>query len=181
MPGYRGTAENPEGNGEAPVKGWYPGIQYDGDTQNAKAVLGDLDTYFPGAKEYEIAGFFFWQGDKDRYADYLAERYEHNLLRLIKALRKDFKAPDAPFVCATLGQTKKGDTANQNEARILEAQLAVDGNSGKYPEFKGNVATVYSHPLSMGSSSSAYYGGDARTYMNVGEAMGRAMAEMLDK
>ena len=58
------------------------------------------------------------------------------------------------------------------------AQLAVDGKSGKYPEFKGNVATVYSHPLSMGGASSGHYSGDARTYMNVGEAMGKAMAEL---
>ena len=29
-----------------------------------------------------------------------------------------------------------------NGGKVLEAQLAVDGNNGKYPEFKGNVATV---------------------------------------
>ena len=40
---------------------------------------------------------------------------------------------------------RKGATGN--EGKILEAQLAVDGKTGKYPEFKGNVATVYSHPL----------------------------------
>jgi hypothetical protein len=179
MPGYRGTAENPAGNGEAPTGGWYPGIQYDGDTACAKKVLAELNTYYPGAKGYEIAGFFYWQGDKDRYAGHLAERYEENLVRLIKALRKDFNAPNAPFVCATLGQTKKGDTTNANEAKILEAQLAVDGKSGKYPDFQGNVATVYSNPLSMGGSSNGHYSGDARTYMNVGEAMGKAMIKMM--
>ena len=115
--------------------------------------------------------------DKDRYAGHLADRYEQNLVRLIKALRKDFNVPNAPFVCATLGQTKKG--AEGNEGLILEAQLAVDGKSGKYPEFKGNVATVYSHPLSIGGSSNGHYSGDARTYMNVGEAMGKAMVELL--
>jgi hypothetical protein len=48
-----------------------------------------------------------------------------------------------------------------------------------YPEFKGNVAAVYSHPLSKGGSSGGHYGGNAETYMNVGEAMGRAMVELL--
>ena len=57
--------------------------------------------------------------------------------------------------------------------------LAVDGNSGKYPEFKGNVAAVYTHPLSKGGSSGAHYNGNAETYMNVGEAMGKAMVELL--
>ena len=42
--------------------------------------------------------------------------------------------------------------------------------------FFGNVATVYSHPLSKGGSSNAHYNGNAETYMNIGEAMGRAMA-----
>ena len=56
---------------------------------------------------------------------------------------------------------------------------AVDGKSGKYKEFKGNVASVYTHPLSKGGSSGGHYSGDAETYMNVGEAMGRAMVDLL--
>ena len=46
-------------------------------------------------------------------------------------------------------------------------------------EFTGEAATVYSYPLSMGSSSNAHYGGNAKTYMNVGLAMGKAMVELL--
>ena len=57
--------------------------------------------------------------------------------------------------------------------------LAVDGASGKHPEFKGNVATVYTNPLSKGGASNGHYGGNAQTYMNVGEAMGRAMTKLL--
>ena len=62
-----------------------------------------------------------------------------------------------------------------------DAMFAVDGRSGKYPEFKGNVASVYSHPLSKGGHSGGHYSGNAETYMNVGEAMGRAMVELLGK
>ncbi|MEM9658926.1 MAG: sialate O-acetylesterase, partial [Planctomycetota bacterium] len=86
-------------------------------------------------------------------------------------------APDAKFVCATLGQTQKDSTGN--EGLILAAMLAVDGRSGKYPQFKGNVAAVYSFPLSQGGDSGGHYGGNAETYMNVGEAMGRAMVQLL--
>ena len=60
---------------------------------------------------------------------------------------------------------------------ILDAQLAVDGNSGKYPDFNGNVATVYTNPLSLGGASNGHYNGNAETYMNVGEGMGKAMLE----
>jgi hypothetical protein len=47
----------------------YAGMQYDGDTARAQKILSDLPTYVPGASPvttYEVAGFFYWQGDKDR-------------------------------------------------------------------------------------------------------------------
>ena len=177
---YAGFGDSPmkwlTGTTPTPI-GWTAGIQYEGDTTAAQDVLDALGTYYPGATQYEIAGFVFWQGDKDRYDAGLASRYEPNLVNLIKALRSDFNAPNAPFVCATLGQTEKGATGN--EGLILDAQLAVDGDTGKYPEFAGNVATVYSHPLSMGGSSSGHYNGNAETYMNVGNALGLAMVKLL--
>jgi hypothetical protein len=175
--GYKETPLRWEKGTEPKKITWYAGMQYDGDIARAKQVLAELDKYYPGAKKYEIAGFFFWQGDKDRYDAGHANHYEQNLVHLIEQLRKDFDAPGAKFVCATLGQTEKGATGN--EGKILEAQLAVDGKTGKHREFKGNVSTVYSHPLSKGGASNSHYGGNAETYMNVGEAMGRAMVELL--
>ncbi|MCP4849784.1 MAG: sialate O-acetylesterase [Verrucomicrobiaceae bacterium] len=176
-PGYKGSPERWK-KGEEPKKiGWYAGMQYDGDIARAKQVLAELDKYYPGAKEYEVAGFFWWQGDRDSRSAALSGRYEKNLAHLIKTLRKDFDCPNANFVCASLGQTKNGST--DGGGKILDAIQAVDGKSGKYPEFKGNVASVYTHPLSKGGSSGGHYGGNAETYMNVGEAMGKAMVELL--
>jgi hypothetical protein len=178
-PGYRGTPADPKGNGQKVEGQWYAGKQYDDDVDGAKQVLADLGKYYPGAKKYEVAGFFFWQGEKDGGNAAHASKYEENLVRFIKQLRKDFNAPNAKFVLATLGEAKKG--SGGNGGKILDAQLAVDGASGKHPEFKGNVATVYSNPLSMGGSGNSHYGGNAETYMNVGEAMGKAMVELLKK
>jgi hypothetical protein len=177
---YAGYKESPlrweKGSESKPIE-WYAGMQYDGDIARAKQVLAELDKYYPEATQYEIAGFFWWQGDKDRYDAGHASHYEQNLVNLIKQLRKDFDAPEAKFVCATLGQTEKGDAGN--EGQILDAMLAVDGKTGKYKEFDGNVATVYTYPLSQGGASNSHYNGNAETYMNVGEAMGRAMVELL--
>ena len=175
-PGYKGTPERWVKGTEPKKITWYAGMQYDGDIARAKQVLAELEKHYPGAKEYEIAGFFWWQGDRDSRSAALSNRYEKNLVHLIKQLRKDFNAPNAKIVCATLGQTKKG--ATDNGGKVLDAMLAVDGNSGKYPEFKGNVATVYTHPLSKGGSSGGHYDSNAETYMNVGEAMGNAMVKL---
>lgn len=177
-PGYKGSPERWK-KGETPERiNWYAGMQYDGDISRAKSVLSELDKYYPGADAYEIAGFFWWQGDRDSRSEALSNRYEKNLVHLIKTLRDEFDAPDAKFVCASLGQAEKGDT--DGAGKILDAMLAVDGESGKYPEFEGNVATVYTYPLSQGGSSGAHYNGNAETYMNVGEAMGEAMVELME-
>lgn len=177
---YAGYHESPnrweKGTTPQPI-GWMAGEQYDGDTNRSQIILDRLGDYYPGATQYEVAGFFWWQGDRDSRDMALAEQYEVNLVRLIKTLRKQFNAPDAKFVTASLGQTVKG--ATDGGGLILDAMLAVDGTSGKYPEFKGNVAAVYTHPLSMGGSSGGHYNGNAETYMNVGQAMGAAMVQLL--
>ncbi|MFN7730460.1 MAG: sialate O-acetylesterase [Pirellula sp.] len=156
---------------------WYAGKQWDFDIGDAKKALEDLEKHYPGAHAYEVAGFFFWQGERDAGNAGHAAHYEKNLVAFIKALRKEFNAPAAKFVCATLGEAVKG--SGGTTGMILEAHLAVDGNSGRYPEFHGNVATIYTHPMAQGGSGNSHYGGKAEVVMDVGEAMGAAMVELL--
>lgn len=180
---YAGYKESPlswnKGAEPKPID-WYAGKQYDDCFSAAHEVLDNFDTQFPHWKGrgYEIAGFAWWQGDKDRYNLAHAKKYEENLVHLITTLRSEFKAPNAKFVVATLGQTAK-DSDDVNERLILDAQLAVDGTAKKYPGFKGNVGTVYTHPLSQGGASNSHYNGNSQTYMDVGLAMGEAMMKLL--
>jgi len=149
---------------------WYAGLQYDEELAFVRQALAELPTYCPGATKYEIAGIFFWQGEKDNGNPVHAARYEENLVAFIRALRADLNCPGAKFVLATLGEAVMG-----SGNKVLEGQLAVDGTTGKYPDFKGNVATVYTHPMAQGGSGNSHYGGNAEVYMDIGEAMGRAM------
>ncbi len=176
-PGYKESPESWRVGTEPNPIDWYAGKQYDSDVAAARRVLDNLEDYIPGATAYEVAGFFWWQGDKDMRNTAHSTRYEQNLVRLIRTLREEFDAPDARFVAATLGQTTMETGGNQGLIRDAKFALA---DPEKHPEFAGTYAVVYTHPLSKGGSSSGHYNRHAETYMNVGEAMGRAMVELLE-
>ena len=68
---------------------------------------------------------------------------------------------------------------------IAKAQLAVSGETGKYPEFKGNVKAIDARPFwrdkSVSPTGAGYhYNHNAETHLLAGDALGRAMAELLE-
>ena len=183
---YAGYKQSPlswdKGTEPKPIN-WYAGKQYDDDVSDAKRVLSDIAKYYPEYKEqgFEVAGFVWWQGHKDQNAAH-ASRYEQNLVHLIKTLRKDFASPKAKFVMATIAF--EGDELAGHGLTVANAQLAVSGETGKYPEFKGNVKTIdarrFWRDKSVSPSGAGYhYNHNAETYMEVGDALGRGMAELL--
>jgi alpha-galactosidase len=191
---YAGYKQSPDrwrkGTEPAPIE-WYAGKQYDDCFNAAKDVLAKFDEKFPHWKGrgYEIAGFGWWQGHKDGgeqgkgNATVHAIRYEQNLARLITTLRKEFNAPNAPFVVATCGfNGGQGWEPGSSAETIFNAQMSV-GDPAKHPEFAGTVRAVdtrpfYRPPEVSPRNQSFHYHGNAETFMLVGEAMGKAMVEM---
>lgn len=173
---------------------WYAGKQYDDCFNAAKDVLANFDKKFPewAGRGYEIAGFGWWQGHKDGgeqgtgSAGWAAKRYEQNLTHLINTLRKEFDAPDAPFVVATCGfGGGKGWEPGSSADTIWNAQMNVS-DPAKHPQFKGTVSSVdtrpfYRPPEISPRNQSFHYHGNAETYMLVGEAMGQAMVQLQKK
>ncbi len=179
--GYKDTPDSwIEGQPKKEVA-WYAGKQNDDDTANAKKVLSEVGKYYPGAEKYEVTGFVWWQGNKDQNPVH-ASRYEQNLAQLIKMLRKDFNAPNAPFVLATgCGNPGRSGLGLQ----IAEAQLALN-DARKHPEFAGNVKCVdvrdFWREVEVSPKNQGYhYNRNAETFMEVGNALGWAMAEVLKK
>lgn len=170
---YQGDSEssNRKVSEEAKTKngGWYAGLQYDQDVGAAQTALKDLATYYPGATKFEVAGFFWWQGNAEAGKGSI-ENYDKNLAFLFKDLKKDFNAPNAKFVCATLGEHDKNAPLSQRMFAFAES-----------PEFKDQAAVFFTQPVANGGSSGSHYSGNAETYMNVGEGMGKAMVELLAK
>lgn len=163
---YQGDSESSDRKVKADRQGWYAGLQYDLDVGAAQDALEDLSTYYPGAKGYEVAGFFWWQGNAEP-AKGSVENYDKNLAFLFNDLKKDFNAPNAKFVCATLGEDDKSATLSQKMFDFAEADK--------------DAEVFYSKPVTKGGSSGGHYGGNAETYMDVGEGMGKLMVELLSK
>jgi len=185
---YAGYKDTPsswiEGEPKQEVN-WYAGKQYDDYVKAIHDVLDNFDTLFPEYKNqgYEIAGFVWWQGHKDGNPAH-ASRYERNLVNLIKAWRAEFQAPKAPFVLATIGFG--GWEMEGPHLTVANAQLAVSGERGKYPEFAGNVLTVetrdFWRDVSVSPRNQGYhYNRNAETYMLVGDALGRGMVKLLSE
>ena len=96
-------------------------------------------------------------------------------------MRKDFKKPDLPVVVVAMGDCKQ--KMSPDEQKVFDAQMAV-GNAKKYPRFAGNVISIDTRPMCKPPSQSPggrdRYAGNAESYLEIGEAMGRAMLKLLD-
>jgi alpha-galactosidase len=189
--GYKETPDRWEKGSDPKAVDWYAGKQYDDCFNAAKEVLAKFNEKYPQWKGrgYEIAGFGWWQGHKDGGeegkgpAGVHAQRYEQNLAHLIRTLRKEFNAPNAPFVVATCGfNGGEGWERGSSAATIFDAQMKVS-DAAMHPDFQGNVKSVDTRPFYRGPevsprNQSFHYHGNAETFMLVGEAMGKAMVEL---
>ncbi len=108
---------------------------------DVNATLGDLGEQFPqlADRDYEIAGFVWFQGWNDMInSDYTAE-YTENMVDFIRDVRRDLNAPKMPFVIGVLGVGgAKEERPNAKKDAFKQAQAA----AGKLSEFEGNVAVV---------------------------------------
>ncbi|HSP42162.1 MAG TPA: hypothetical protein VLO11_04785, partial [Luteolibacter sp.] len=195
--------------GTTPVPGgWYAGKEFDqffmddsewaqpgdGSFVNVVDVLDNFEAKFPqwAAQGFEIAGYAWWQGHWDQLAGSpYADKYEENLVRLIQQVRGYYEArypgkvvPSAPFAVATIGFDGEPYDPASGPGKVHAAQLAV-ADAVKYPAFTGNVKSVDTLPYWRTVDESPgvqgfHYHNNAETYMLVGDALGRAMVEMLE-
>lgn len=168
------------------LKKW-EGREYRLMVEGVHKTLDNIAEILPNYKGqgYEIAGFGWFQGHRDGGKKERTVEYESNLVHLIKDIRAEFKVPKLPVVVATVAFG--GKKMNANYLKILEAQMAVSGEKGKYPDFKGNVLSVdtrdfwRSPDVSPNKRQGYHYYRNAETYMLVGDALGRGMVKLLEQ
>jgi hypothetical protein len=182
-PGY-GETLSPDGKIVKPgPTDWYAGKQYDDFTASIRNVLDNFGKHYPQYAEqgFEVAGFVWWQGHKDGPNPAHNARYEQNLVNLIKAWRKEFNAPKANWAIATVGF--HGENMIEEYKKIAQAQLNV-ADPKLHPELAGTVKTIDTRPFWREPELSPinqdyHYNHNAETYMLTGDALGRAMVELL--
>jgi alpha-galactosidase len=168
----------PPSSGRTQPTNQWESLEYKLMVEGVRKTLDQIDKIVPGyaGQGYEIAGFAWFQGHKDKGDP--KEEYEKHLVNLINDLRKEFKTPKMPVVVATVGfngyRIEEGPWKG-----VWEAQMAV-GDSKQHPEFAGTVASVDTRDFwceveESPTSEDYHYNRNAETYLLVGEAMGRAM------
>ena len=156
------------------------GYEYDAMVNGVHNTLKSIDKIVPNyqGQGYEIAGFVWFQGHKDKNVPKAI--YEKHLVNLIEDLRKEFNVPDLPAVVATVGFS--GMDMEPGHFMTWEAQMAV-GDPKQHPEFEGTVASVDTREFwrSRGESPTGtgyHYNHNAETYVLIGDALGRAMVKL---
>jgi alpha-galactosidase len=131
--------------------------------EHVKNVLSDPGKVHPDYDKdagYELAGFVWFQGWNDMVArDVYPNRtkpdgydaYGEVLAHFIRDVRKDFSAPEMPFVIGVMGiegiSTPESEAARAPRYRgITPAFRAGMAKPSTMPEFKGNVIAVETAP-----------------------------------
>jgi hypothetical protein len=159
----------------------WEGLEYRLMVKGVRDTLAKIADVVPGyrGQGYQIAGFAWFQGHKDRDAP--KQEYEKHLVHLIQDLREEFDVPKMPAVVATVGFDGYRITSGPWRG-VWEAQMAV-GDPQQHPEFAGTVASVdtrdfWREPIESPRVQDYHYHRNPETYLLVGEALGRAMVRL---
>ena len=157
------------------------GSQYDGMIAGTKNALANLKADFPeiADKGYELVGFGWHQGWNDGCSGPDVAEYETNMVNFINDVRKDFDAPNLPFVIGGSGFGGWGQTVPRRLG-VMNAQEA----AAAHPEFAGNVLYVETRDFFRDGPVSPrpiryHWCCNAESYYLIGEGMGKAMVELL--
>jgi alpha-galactosidase len=131
------------------------GVEYQWMVDHVKDVLANIERVYPGydpKQGYEIAGFVWFQGFNDlvnkftypnREAPDGFKEYTRLLTHFIRDVRKDFDAPEMPFVIGVMGLGGPIDRETADIYKIRQQNLRdAMAAPASLPEFKGTVHAV---------------------------------------
>ncbi len=173
----------PPSSGPLGKKARGPGVgsEYDKMIAGVKKQLKNLKADFPeyDGKGYEIVGFGWHQGWNDGCGAKDVAEYEKNMANFIRDVRKNLGVAKLPFVIGGSGFGGWGQTVNRRLG-IMAAQKA----TAEKDEFKDTVTYVETRGFFRDGNVSPrpiryHWCCNAESYYLIGDAMGKAMVELL--
>jgi hypothetical protein len=175
------------------------GLNYRMMSEKVDEVLANLKDHHPAYDEsagYELAGFVWFQGFNDQFSDPFRDNYKDNMITFIKDVRKQYEAPQMPFVIGVLGTGRTAEKVGENKVSLGQRAAA------KHAEFQGNVAAVESYKVydlsafavyekgwqnhfaewcAVGSDRPYHYLGSGKFFVRFGDALANSMAGLIEQ
>ncbi len=167
-----------------PSSGGEVGKYYKLMIEQVREAVANMESEFPTTKSlgYELAGLVWYQGWNDGVNPKTAvPEYEQNLVNLVNDVRNDLKKPKLPVVIGEL--TGPWVKAEGGWEALRRSQAAAAAR----PEFANNVRFVPTRDFvrqaedSPNPSHGHHEFGNAETYFLVGDALGKAMLDLVSK
>jgi hypothetical protein len=150
--------------------------------EQVRDVLANLKKEFPAyeGQGYEIAGLGWHQGWNDGCSRNEVDQYEENMVNFIRDVRKDLGVEDLPFVIANSGFGGWNQKIDRRLG-IMKAQAA----AANHADFEGTAACVETRDFWRPADESPaghgfHWNSNAESYFLIGDAMGRAMIELIE-
>lgn len=174
------------------------GVTYGDMLKEVRETLVNIKDYVPGydGEGHELIGFVWFQGWNDMISPEYTAEYTSNLRHFIQDVRKDFDAPQLPFVIGQMGVD--GVDAGENIQKFKQAQAAVMEAAGFQDHialvktdifWDAEAAAVYKKGWrenidewnTVGSDYPFHYLGSGKTMLHIGDAFGQALLKIQPK
>lgn len=138
--------------------------------------LTAMQTEFPKlGKNYELAGFVWFQGWNDMFDKDALAQYETNLVNLVTDVRKSLGVEQLPVVIGETGNMGEEAGDNMKQIRLAQKDAAQQLDNAVFVK-----TTQFARPKeeSPNVGHGHHWFGNAESYFLIGDAMGKAMIEL---
>ena len=160
-----------------PSSGGEVGVFYKQMLAEIDEGLKNIKSEFPQiGKNYELAGFVWFQGWNDMFDKEALEQYEGNLVNLITDVRDVLNTPELPVVIGETGNMGEEVGDNMKAIRVAQKRASERLQNAAFVK-----TTAFARPkeASPNVGHGHHWFGNAESYFLIGDALGKAMKTLL--
>lgn len=159
-----------------PSSGGEVGKYYVQMLEEIEQALSAMKDEFPQiGKNYELAGFVWFQGWNDMFDKDALTQYEDNLVNLVSDVRTALGAEDLPVIIGETGNMGEAAGNNMKQIRLAQRNAADKLSNAAFVQ-----TTSFARPKeeSPNVGHGHHWFGNAESYFLIGDAMGKAMIKL---